>query len=94
MVSHNHTATPGGGGGHHHRISRAYSRPEEGAYIGGGIAFRGSSGTQNQLASVTNARSIGSHSHSGGTVNVAGGDGQNNNLPPYYALAYIMKGVS
>ena len=63
-------------------------------YVIGGDGFAGGSVPQrtvNNLATGT-TNAAGSHSHTlSGTASPTGVSGTNANLPPYYALAYIMK---
>ena len=62
-----------------------------GDYIGGGGSY--DSGDDRTSRTLTyNTSTSGSHTHTiSGTTGVAGESGTNKNLPPYYALAYIMK---
>jgi hypothetical protein len=106
-VSHTHTfsATTGSAGAHQHFVAGGtYSGGSSGALesnpnntlkVGDPLG-----GNQNQyiLQSVTTAAdkgktdSAGAHTHSvSGTTASTGSSGTNANLPPYYALAYIMK---
>jgi microcystin-dependent protein len=88
VVSHTHTfsTTTNTTGAHTHTI--------EGGYFGGD-----SSGANNRYKSTNNdggftltANSNGDHSHTvSGTTASSGVSGTNANLPPYYALCYIMK---
>jgi len=75
-VSHTHTATDSG---HTHGIAFSGTLLYEGGGGAGGTAFGGS---VNQSTAST-AATI--------TVASAGVSGTNQNLPPYYALAFIMK---
>jgi hypothetical protein len=88
---HTHLFTTGFAGVHNH----VYVRPFDsgGGWQAGDGRGYGNDGTSNE----------GSHNHDGGTggqssghthditLNSAGSSGTNANLPPYYALAYIMK---
>jgi hypothetical protein len=82
VVSHNHTATsvvtdPG-----HLHTETTYNQPGIGNAGGGGA--RVSALTTNTGSAVTGITVA--------TTNVAAGvSGTNANLPPYYALAYVMK---
>ncbi len=82
VVSHTHTATsvvtdPG-----HAHSTVTGSPPIEGASLSPGSATRtGSANTGTQTTGITVAT----------TVATAGSSGTNANLPPYYALCYIMK---
>ena len=86
VVSHSHTATSDTVGDHAH----SYTSPTDPA-TGSGTGGVGGGAAQNfpstNGASTTGA---GSHSHTI-TVSSAGVSGTNANLPPYYALAFIMK---
>jgi hypothetical protein len=97
VVSHSHTGsvsisgTTGDAGGHLH----TYTIPS--------IASNGSFGPtgaapypQPTIQDTFNTSSIGNHNHSFSgsgsfTTSTAGSSGTNANLPPYFALAYIMK---
>ena len=106
-VSHTHTfsATTGSAGAHQHFVAGGTysggnsgsleSNPNNTLKVGDNLG-----GNQNQynLQSVTTAAdkgktdSAGAHTHTvSGTTASAGSSGTNANLPPYYALAYIMK---
>ena len=84
VVSHNHTATstvtdPG----HVHTLNPAYQ-----SNVNSGQGGR-NDGSQNNLVSATQSATTGI---TVATTNTATGvSGTNANLPPYYALAYIMK---
>jgi len=80
VVSHTHTATstvtdPG----HNHTVSGTV--PTGGDLNAGGGTNGGTATTNTKTTGVTVAT----------TVNSAGTSGTNANLPPYYALAYVMK---
>ena len=84
LVSHNHTGSTGGGGSHSH----TYSKPSgSGTFQGGGAVGGGSALTG---SSTTNTSSVGNHTHSV-SISTKGSSATNKNLPPYYALAYIMR---
>jgi microcystin-dependent protein len=86
VVSHNHTATSTSSvtdPGHAHTISIATNDAIGGA--GAQVALR-SSGTTT-LNTATTGITVGTTT----TVASTGSSGTNANLPPYYALAYIMK---
>ena len=84
LVSHSHTASTGGAGSHSH----TYTKPSTtqtfayGGNVGGASAFN--------TSTTTNTSSIGNHTHSV-SVSTTGASATNKNLPPYYALAYIMR---
>lgn len=81
VVSHTHTASANSAGSHVHQQSGQTIGPSSGGY-----AFNSGSGANNTL----NTQPSGAHTH---TVSVVanGVSGTNKNLPPYYALFYIMK---
>jgi hypothetical protein len=82
VVDHTHTGTTNTTGSHSHTIDHSsVSGVSGGGQIAGGSP-------PNNTTSPT--RSAGNHSH---TLNVdsAGASGTDANLPPYYALCYIMK---
>ena len=83
VVSHTHTGTTDSGGAHTHSISRANyaGLNEAGAIDGSGTGY----GTN-----TFSTASAGTHTHDF-TTDSTGSSGTNANLPPYYALAYIMK---
>jgi hypothetical protein len=84
LVSHTHTGSTGGAGGHSHTYLQpaGSSQFQQGGQIGGATATTGSSSTSTS--------SIGNHTHSV-SISTNGSSGTNKNLPPYYALAYIMR---
>ena len=81
VVTHTHTATVTDPGHTHQIIRKSSSSNEDEPYVtrgGGNIVTNTSTNSNTTGISVTNAS--------------AGVSGTNANLPPYYALAYIMKG--
>lgn len=83
VVAHSHSAWTDTQGAHTHGLkSRVIYQAG-----GGNRAVDPTSGTD--IISTTEA--AGAHAHNVG-VGASGEDGANRNLPPYYALAYIMKG--
>jgi hypothetical protein len=82
VVSHTHTGTTVSAGTHNHTVTTnaAQVTPNEGGDAGGGYQ-----GLQTSTTS-----SAGAHTHTF-TTDSSGSSGTNANLPPYYALAYIMK---
>ena len=88
-VNHNHGFTTGSDGAHTHqyqvRLSNRNLDDDEGNQ------------TTNTTTTTNTTASAGSHSHSGTTNNSnpttssSGSSSSNANLPPYFALAYIMK---
>jgi hypothetical protein len=81
VVEHTHTATTASSGAHTHTTPTGLSGTGSNFFIPTGEAI-------NNVGSTTS--SAGAHTH---TVTVAstGDSGTNANLPPYYALAFIMK---
>ena len=106
LVSHTHTANTSTAGGHTHYlfegVGYAYSYantgvPDQslsnGLNDGGASSYlmSGPNSTSGQpKANFGLSSNAGSHTHSI-TVDTAGSSATNANLPPYYALAYIMK---
>lgn len=84
MPVHGHTGTTNATGGHVHTIYRAGNGG--GNWDGAGLA----GSPRNDYAGYVNSNSSGNHSHIL-SVNSTGGNQAHNNMPPYYALAYIMK---
>ena len=88
LVSHNHPTSVGAAGAHSHSLActsppgSPYQQP--GPYSGFARAGGGTSITNH------NTNPVGNHTH---TVNIGnkGSSATNRNLPPYYALAYIMR---
>ena len=84
-VSHSHTFSNGKTnttGNHRHAIKRSNSD----------TGFGGSVGTDAVGSNFVYSEYDGDHSHTvSGTISSSGSSGTNANLPPYYALAYIMK---
>jgi microcystin-dependent protein len=89
VVSHDHTGTTNDNGTHNHTIWGQ----DNGASVTGNVS--------NEVANVENPTSgeaffsrvtgdAGNHNHTF-TTGSTGASGTNANLPPYYALAYIMK---
>lgn len=83
VVSHTHTLTDPG---HTHRQTNNAPDVDTGTLATGG----NSSGSQYSGSTVTSSASTQSAT-TGITVNSSGVSGTNANLPPYYALCYIMK---
>ena len=88
LVSHSHTGsvsgTTGDGGSHSHNITLS-------SVTGAGVQPLGAT---NNSAGTGSTQAIGNHNHSFSgsfTTSSTGSSGTNANLPPYYALAYIMK---
>lgn len=77
VVSHTHTVTDSG---HSHTISLNNQSSQNGSVSGGGSIPQSSSSTGTTSTSTT-----------GISINTSGSSGTNANLPPYYALCYIMK---
>ena len=81
VVSHTHTASSSSENAHSHTYDKSGS-------VTGNVS--GFSGSIASGSAVTNTNTVPAHNHTI-TVSSAGSSGTNANLPPYYALAYIMK---
>ena len=90
VVSHTHTGTTNTTGAHVHGEVTSGGDVDTGT----STAFQWVSGTSygpsGPTNSPTNTQSAGDHSHTL-TIDSAGSSGTNANIPPYYALAFIMK---
>jgi microcystin-dependent protein len=86
LPSHTHTGTTNGGGSHNHSIPHYLVQ----AVAGTGDIDRDNEYQQWKALSGQSTGSIGNHTHSFTTAS-SGTSATNANLPPYYALAYIMK---
>jgi hypothetical protein len=80
VVAHTHTGTTSTVGDHVHTANAGLSDFDGGPF-GGGRA---------QVVQTLTTNPAGAHNHTF-TTNSTGSSGTNANLPPYYALAYIMK---
>ena len=89
VVSHNHSMNHGGNHNHQTIDGNVWSGRRFGkgdtALSGGGAAYFGTAHHNHQIYKTT---SNGNHNHH---INHSGESGTNKNLPPYYALTYIMK---
>jgi hypothetical protein len=85
LVSHTHTATTTATDSGHTHLSNAMG------LINGTINFTGTGGTPYNNGNNTNTASSTANITATTTIDTAGVSGTNANLPPYYALAYIMK---
>ena len=83
VVSHTHTGSTSSNGEHNHS-----STVPKGYYSNSGDGYGGLFGTSPTTQRYTN--SAGAHTHTV-TIDSTGENGVGKNLPPYYALAYIMK---
>lgn len=83
VVSHNHTASSSSENAHSHTYDKASSVSTRAS----GSAFDPVVFTS---STSTSTSTVAAHNHTI-TVSSAGSSGTNANLPPYYALAYIMK---
>jgi len=83
VVSHTHTATSTDSGHTHNAITQVSGESSQGAQYTN--SFSGSVDTTSTQLIQTGTANITT------TVATAGSSGTNANLPPYYALAYIMK---
>ena len=86
VVDHTHTGTTNTTGAHTHLIPHNYDSGTAGNYISGNDGPNNIAGSSNQ----SGMSSAGDHSHTL-TISNTGSSGANANLPPYYALCYIMK---
>lgn len=84
VVTHTHTHTLASVGDHVHTLSS-----NQAAAPGAGTGFYSIQSPGGGVTSV-DTLSAGGHTHSL-TIDSTGSSGTNQNLPPYYALAYIMK---
>jgi microcystin-dependent protein len=84
LVSHNHTGSTGGAGSHSH----TYDKPAGSVAAGAGSGVFPPSAISTSTS--TSTSSVGNHTHSV-SISTKGSSGTNKNLPPYYALAYIMR---
>lgn len=85
-VSHNHTGTTSTTGNHSHTLPHYLVQ----AVAGNGDIDRDNEYQQWKALSGQSTRTSGNHAHTF-TTSTSGSSGTNKNLPPYYALAYIMK---
>ena len=81
VVSHSHTGTTASNGDHQHDYTY---------YRGPNVSAGGGSQPYASTANTGQTVSAGAHTHTF-TTDSSGNSGTNANLPPYYALAYIMK---
>lgn len=92
VVSHSHSATStttASDSGHQHFLSTPGGQGSVNA--GNNLVGNYNEGTQT-YAKYTGFASANISASTSTTVNSTGSDGTNQNLPPYYALAFIMKG--
>ena len=87
-VAHTHTASTNTTGAHTH--AEYVDGVDQDRVNAVGYYVSGTNVGNGNRASTTNTGSAGDHSHTV-TVDSAGVSGTNANLPPYYALCYIMK---
>ena len=81
VVSHTHTATTSSAGTHSHTFTIA----DMNQLVSGTFAATAPGNTRNQTTATA-----GDHTHTV-TIDSTGSSGTNANLPPYFALAYVMK---
>ena len=86
IVSHNHTGTTSTTGNHSHTLPHYLVQ----AVGGTGDIDRDNEYQQWKALPGQSTNATGNHAHSF-TTSTKGESGTNKNLPPYYALAYIMK---
>lgn len=82
MPAHNHTGTTSWNGNHSHSVNTMVDDGKSFLYTTSGRGI-------NAYGSATTSTS-GNHTHTFTTNNTGGGQAHNN-MPPYYALSYIMK---
>ena len=82
VVEHTHTGTASSDGAHTHSIM--------GSRTGTGSYHNKLDASNSDLTSASTTGSSGAHTHEL-SISSAGTSGENANLPPYYALAFIMK---
>ena len=95
---HSFSGTTSSDGSHTHTVtdpthSHTYNAPVAGGGAPFGPVFRGqvATSTTGSFTGVTLQNSV-SHTHTFTTTSTSiGGDGSHTNLPPYYALCYVMK---
>jgi hypothetical protein len=84
VVSHSHTATSSvTDPGHSHRVTRPWGVAGGSGFYAG--SFGTAEGTSDPTTTVTTGITVST------SISSSGSSGTNANLPPYYALAYIMK---
>lgn len=99
VVSHTHTGTSESSGSHSHNVMGSSTVPElkglseSTARSVAASSSTNSNGYKTNIGNTSTAiiESAGSHTHTF-TTDSTGSSGTNANLPPYYALCYIMKG--
>lgn len=93
MPAHSHSGTTSTNGAHHHGSpfgeNPSVGTPLYGLYDSKDNHF-GSNGGGDWDNTIYNTSTDGDHNHTFATDNT-GGDAAHNNMPPYYALSYIMK---
>jgi microcystin-dependent protein len=100
LVSHSHTGTVDGNGGHTHSVNGSGNHSHTYDRSAPGSGTEGGSQGVHDFNSPTSVSGAGGHSHTIGgdgshshtlTISPEGNSETNANLPPYYALAFIMK---
>ena len=86
IPSHNHTGTTEGSGGHNHTIGT----DKDTYYVTSGDCWSVHNAATGAKYYNGSTNWVSNHTHSFTTSNVGGGQAHNN-MPPYYALCYIMK---
>jgi microcystin-dependent protein len=96
VPSHGHSITAfNSGGNHSHSLGASWEGASPYQSVIGYDVFGRVSGAWSTVATTTTGASNNfNHSHSGGSVSTIGSSGTDKNLPPYYTLAYIMKGAN
>jgi microcystin-dependent protein len=89
LVSHSHTATSSvsEGIGHNHNLFTRDSTANQGTGAGANQEFAGGGGAQGQVTTERNTTGITVST----SISTEGSSATNANLPPYYALAFIMR---
>ena len=91
VVSHTHSITIDNGGSHYHDFIARQSSSSVAGTNGGAVSDVNTNGViENKHVTAKTHEAGSSHSHSASATTV-GESGVNKNLPPYYALCYIMK---
>ena len=89
VVSHTHTGSTSTHSGHQHTMNTRWDWFDESIELQRTV-FPFSTGTTSGREDTKSTNTGGSHSHTM-SLDSAGSSGTNANLPPYYALAFIMK---
>lgn len=85
-VAHTHTGTTAANGSHYHTYQTGYNTNVSSQGSNGNFG----GGTPDDTSFIYNTNTVSDHTHTF-TTDSTGSSGTNANLPPYYALCYIMK---